>query len=300
MGGLGLGIAYDNELGARMWAGGVLRDPVTRTFELTGLTTFGGLRRDVQAAARRRIYLPTRPSFMAGIFAGQQQIPFFAPEGLPTFRPRLSEATGTLGFEWAPGTSWLFRLSGQARAWSDTADAGHQTLDGVLLLQRSSVDGEILSTVEVEFGRQFQREALVWHQPINAGRWTFTPGIRAGIIRGTEVPLQLTFPLGGTDGFPGLHLFERRGGNEAMVTAAVSYQLTGPMAIRVELSAGDVRADSADFARPLFQGRDWLLGGRVGLGIKNSPLGPVRLEYGATSVAGDYRDQVFLRVGRWF
>ena len=300
MGGLGIGIAYDNELGARMWAGGVLRDPVTRTFELTGLTTFGGLRRDVQVAVRRRFYIVTRPVFMAGVFAGQQQIPFFSPAGLPTFRPRLSEATGTVGFEWTPGASWLLRLGGEARAWSDTADAGHQTLDGVFLLQRSTEDGEILSSVEVNFGREFQREALVWHQPIRAGRWTFIPGLRAGIIRGTEVPLPLTFPLGGSDGFPGLHLFERRGGNEAMVTTAVSYQLTGPMAIRVELSAGDVRADSAGFARPLFQGRDWLVGGRVGLGIRNSPLGPVRLEYGATSVAGDYRDQIFLRVGRWF
>ena len=66
------------------------------------------------------------------------------------------------------------------------------------------------------------------------------------------------------------------------------------------MSAGDVRADSAGFVRPLFQGQDWLVGWRLGLGIRNSPLGPVRLEYGATSVAGDYRDQIFLRVGRWF
>jgi NTE family protein len=300
MGGLGLGIAYDNELGARMWAGGVLRDPVTRTFELTGLTTFGGLRRDVQVAARRRIYLPTRPSFMAGIFAGQQQIPFFGPEGLPTFRPRLSEATGTLGFEWAPGASWLFRLAGEARAWSDTSDAGHQTLDGALFAQRSTDDGEILSLVEVELGRRFQRGTIVWRQPIRAGRWSVIPGVRAGIIRGIEVPLQLTFPLGGTDGFPGLHLLERRGANEAMATTAVTYQLSGPVAIRVELSAGDVRPDSTSLSRPLFQGKDWLVGWRVGFAIRNSPLGPVRLEYGATSVAGDYRDQVFLRVGRWF
>lgn len=300
MGGLGIGIAYDNELGARMWAGGVLRDPVTRTFELTGLTTFGGVRRDVLVAARRRIYTFSRPIFMLGLFAGQQEIPFFDAQGLPSFRPRLSEATGTLGFEWTPGSSWLFRLGGEARAWSDTGDAGHQALNAVFLAQRSTEDGEILSTVHVEFGRAFQREALVWRQPFRAGRWSIIPGVRAGIIRGTEVPLQLTFPLGGTDGFPGLHLLERRGGNEAMVTMAVTYQLTGPLAARVEMSAGDVRADSAGFVRPLFQGQDWLVGWRLGLGIRNSPLGPVRLEYGATSVAGDYRDQIFLRVGRWF
>ncbi len=300
MGGLGIGIAYDNELGARMWAGGVLRDPVTRSFELTGLTSFGGLRRDLQIAVRRRIYTFTRPIVMAGLFAGQEEIPFFGPDGFPTFRPRLSEAHGTVGFEWTPGASWLFRIAGEALTWSDTSDVGHQTLDGVFLAQRSTEDGEILSSVELNFGRKFQREALVWRQPIRAGPWTVIPGVRAGIIRGTEVPLQSTFPLGGTDGFPGLHLLERRGGNEAMVSTVVIYQLTGPMAVRVEMSAGDVRADSAGYARPLFQGQDWLVGWRVGLGVRNSPLGPVRLEYGATSVAGDYRDQVFLRVGRWF
>ena len=300
MGGLGIGIAYHNELGARMWAGGVLRDPVTRTFEFTGLTTFGGLRRDVQGAARRRIYVIGWPIFLAEVFAGQEEIPFFAPDGTPFVRPRLSQAIGTLGFEWTPGSSWLFRLAGEARAWSDTGDAGHQALNTAFLAQRSTDDGEILSTIEVEVAREFQRGLLVWREPIRVGRWTVIPGIRAGLIRGREVPLQLTFPLGGSDGFPGLHLFERRGANEAMASATVAYKLTGPLALRLELSAGDARPDSADLARPLFQGQDWLVGWRVGLGIRNSPLGPVRLEYGATSIAGDYRDQVFLRVGRWF
>lgn len=300
MGALGLGIAYDNELGARMWAGGLIRDPVTRTFELTGLTTFGGLRRDVTLAARRRIYIFGRPIFLANASVGQEEIPFFTPDGTPDFRPRLSQAVGTIGIEWTPGANWLFRLGGQARAWSDTLSAGHEAWDGVLFAQRSSEDGDILASFEGLMAREYQRAALVWQEPIGLGRWTVTPGIRGGLVRGTEVPLQLSFPLGGTDGFPGLHLFERRGGNEAMVSTSVSYQLTGPLRLRVEIAAGDVRPDSAGEIKPLLQGNDWLVGWRVGIGVRTSPLGPVRLEYGATSVDGDYRDQVFLRVGRWF
>ena len=300
MGALGLGIAYDNELGARMWAGGLLRDPVTRTFELTGLTTFGGLRRDVTAAARRRIYVFGRPIFLANAYVGQEEIPFFSPEGTPDFRPRLSQAVGTVGIEWTPGTTWLIRVGGEARAWSDTASAGHEAWDGVFLAQRSNDDGEILSSVEGLLAREYRRAAIVWQQPLGTGRWIVTPGLRAGLLRGKEVPLQLAFPLGGMDGFPGLHLLERRGSNEAMVSTSVSYQLSGPLRLRVELAAGDVRPDSAGMAEPLFKGRDWLVGWRVGVGVRTSPLGPVRLEYGATSVAGDYRDQVFLRVGRWF
>lgn len=300
MGAVGLGIAYDNELGARMWAGGLIRDPVTRTFELTALTTFGGLRRDVTLAARRRIYIFGRPIFLANANIGQEEIPFFSAEGIPDFRPRLSQALGTLGIEWTPGAHWLFRLGGEARAWSDTMSVGHEAWDGVFYAQRSNEDGEILSSFEGLMAREYQRAAIVWQQPIGMGRWIVTPGIRGGLLRGYEVPLQLSFPLGGTDGFPGLHLFERRGGNEAMVSTSVSYQLTGPLRLRVEIAAGDVRPDSAGEIKPLLQGNDWLVGWRVGLGVRTSPLGPVRLEYGATSVDGDYRDQVFLRVGRWF
>lgn len=300
MGGLGIGLAYDNELGARMWAGGLLRDPVTRTFELTGLLSFGGLRRDIHGAARRRFYIIGHPSLMASADLGQEEIPFFTPDGTPFFRPRLSQALGTAGIEWTPGRSWLLRLGAEARAWSDTASAGYEALDGVAFAQRSNEEGEVLATIEGQIAREYQRAFLVWQEPIGLGRVIVTPGVRAGIIRGSEIPLQLTFPLGGTDGFPGLHLLERRGATEAMVSTAVSYQIRGPLRLRVEVAAGDVRPDSAGMIRELFRANDWLVGWRVGLGLRSSPLGPVRLEYGATSVAGDYRDQVFLRVGRWF
>ena len=299
-GGLGVGIAYDNELGARIWGGGVLRDPVTHTFELTGITTFGGLRRDVQGAARRRIYSAGRPTFLAGFFLGQEEIPFFTPTGDPSARPRLSQAVGDLGFEWSPGSSWLVRIGGQARAWSDTTDAGHEALGTAVLAQRSADDGEILSTIEGFASRQYRRGQVVLQLPVDLGRWTLTPGIRAGMIRGTEIPLQATFPLGGTEGFPGLHLMELRGATEVMASLAVGYQLGGPLRFRAEIAGGDVRADLPGEATRLFQAEGWRVGWRIGLGVRTSPLGPLRLEYGATSDHGDYRDQLFLRVGRWF
>lgn len=299
-GGLGVGIAYDNELGARMWTGALLRDPVTRTFELTGIITFGGLRRDIQGAARRRIYILGRPSFLAGVFAGQEELPFFTPEGEPFFRPRISHAVGTMGWEWQVGATWLARLAGATRAWSDTADAGHEALSGTFLAQQATDDGEILSIIEVEISRQFQRGTFQWKLPIGVGRWIFTPTLRAGILKGEEIPLHLAFPLGGSDGFPGLRLFERRGSHEALVGTSVSYQLSGPVRIRAEVMAGDTRTGAPGEGSDLFHGEGWLVGARIGLGIRTTPLGPIRLEYGATDVHGDYRDQVFLRVGRWF
>ena len=299
-GALGIGIAYDNELGARVWGGGVLHDPVTRTFELTGITTFGGLRRDLLGAARHRIFTAGRPTILASVFGGQEEIPLFTPDGAPLPRPRISQAIGTLGFEWSPGTEWLVRLAGEARAWSDTNDVGRQGLGAAFLLQRATDDGEILGIVEAQVSREFRRGQVVWQQPIETGRWTLTPGIRAGMIRGPEIPLQATFPLGGTEGFPGLHLMELRGADEAMATMALGYQLSGPLRLRAEVSGGNVAPDSAVASTRLFNAEGWLVGWRLGIGLRNSPLGPVRLEYGATTVRGNYRDQLFLRVGRWF
>ncbi|MEP6745380.1 MAG: patatin-like phospholipase family protein [Gemmatimonadota bacterium] len=299
-GGVGVGIAFDTELGARMWTGAVLRDPVTRTFEFTGIVTFGGLRRDIQGAARRRISMLGRPSLLAGFFAGQEEIPFFTTEGDRFARPQISQAVGTMGWEWQVGGSWLFRLAGEARAWSDTSNAGHEALGGIFAAQRATDDGEILSAIEINASRRFQRLALQWKEPIEVGRWIVTPALRFGTIQGDEIPPQLTFPLGGSDGFPGLHLLERRGDHEAFVETSASYQLDGSLRVVVEVAVGDARMESPGAARALFRGEGWLVGGRVGLGIRPTPLGPVRLEYGATNVRGDYRDQVFLRVGRWF
>jgi NTE family protein len=299
-GGIGAGIAYDNELGARMWAGGVLRDPVTKTLELTGVLTVGGLRRDVQAAARRRLYVLGRPSIMASAFVGQEEIPYFTAEGAPFFRPRLSLATGTFGLEWPVGAHWLLRVAGEARAWSDTGKAGHEALGTSFLAQHATPEGEILMLIEAQMSRQFRRAALDWHGPITLGRWTITPAVRAGTAEGGEIPVTSKFPLGGYDGFPGLHLLEHRGDHEIMLSNAVSYALTGPLRVQMELSTGDAREDGPGVRDALLRGEDWLVGWRVGFGMRTSPLGPIRLDYGATSIDGDYRDQVLLRVGRWF
>lgn len=299
-GDLGVGIAYDNELGARMFAAGQLQDPVTRTFELTGIATVGGLKRDLLVAARRRLRFVGHPSFLASILGRQEEIPYFTPGGEPLLRPRLSLATGTLGFEWSFGDEWLVRLGGEARAWSDTAHAGHEALAGIATAQRATTDGEILTLAEAELARGFQRAALTWEQPLTAGRWTLTPGLRAGVIRGREQPVTDLYPLGGTEGFPGLHLMERRGATEAMVSASLAYQLNGPFQLRAQGAAGDTRSDSTAAVQALLRGEGWLIGWRVGVGVRTSPLGPIRLEYGATNIAGDYRDQLFLRVGRWF
>jgi predicted acylesterase/phospholipase RssA len=299
-GSLGTGIAYDNELGARMWGGVVFRDPVTRLFEVTGVATVGGFRRDLHAAARRRIITLGRPIFVSAITAGHEEIPYFSPDGDPTLRRTVGAASGILGFEWTPGEQLLIRLAGEARAWADTGKAGHEALIADFLVQRPSADGDQVSTVEVQASPRFQRASLDWRFPLRAGSLDIAPRVRGGVVMGDEIPPGAEFTLGGYDGFPGLHLLERRATSEAMLGLELSYRVNGPLRVNAEFAAGDAREDGPASPARLFQGEEWLVGWRVGVGIKTSPLGPIRLQYGATSVGGDYRDQVVLRVGRWF
>ena len=299
VGGFGLGLAYDNELGGRMWAGMVIRDPVTRTWEFTGIATAGGLREDLSGAIRRQLPLPGRPSLLATGFLGRETIPFFLDNGLASVRPRVEMAFASLGLEWVTSRTWLFRGSIRGRAWNDSTDAGYESLAPAFVVHHVQSDGTMTTSLEGEASTQFRRIAIDVREPIFAGKWVVTPQLRLGRIEGSTFPLQLTFPLGGYNGFPGLHMTERRGTEEAYGAVSVSYPILGALRLHAEFAAGN--AHFSDSVTTSLLGSDQTLyGTRLGFVLRSSPFGPVRLEYGWTTVEGVYRDNLFLRVGNWF
>ncbi|MGH9894981.1 MAG: hypothetical protein ACREA0_23975, partial [bacterium] len=135
----------------------------------------------------------------------------------------------------------------------------------------------------------YQRAALDGEALVKAGALRFRPRIQIGW--GERLPLQSTFPLGGDDGFPGLHLGELRGDREVLLGVLVTYPLRGPFVGRVELATGRTALGG-----PLLGSDRWMAGVRAGIGAE-TPVGPVRLEYG---VANGGRGAVFVRLGRWF
>ncbi len=133
------------------------------------------------------------------------------------------------------------------------------------------------------------------------GRVTLRPRIR--VAWGESLPLQLTFPIGAKDGFAGLRRDELRGDSERVAAIAASYRIAGPLLFRVEVMAGEIAyrsysvADSADApSTVVVPESDRVAGARGGLGV-DTPVGPVRLEYGLNSRR---RHSVFIRLGRWF
>jgi outer membrane protein assembly factor BamA len=115
------------------------------------------------------------------------------------------------------------------------------------------------------------------------------PSVRAGW--GDNLPLELTFPLGGTDGFPGLEVGRIRGDRELSAKLGFALRVAGPVDLRLEGAAGQ-----AQFGGSLFGAGPWEYGGRIGLGAA-TPVGPVRVDYG---IARTGEDGFFIRLGEWF
>ncbi|HEX3234858.1 MAG TPA: patatin-like phospholipase family protein [Gemmatimonadales bacterium] len=286
----GLGIAYDNELGGRMWAGLVDRRFLGRAIEASGALFLGELRRELALGFRRNFQLARQlvnPTLT--IRLANEDVRRFDPEGDELSQAFTREAIGFMGVERVLSRGWELALGIEGHAWRQPGPRDRSTLGVVGRVVRASrsrgkvFDGEILWT------GLYQRAALEGQLSAKLGVVRLLPRLRLGW--GEDLPLQAGFPLGGSDGFPGLHIGERRGDREAMLSLLFSFPLKGPLIGRVELAGGRTATGGS-----LFGAEGWVGGARVGVGAE-TPLGPLRLEYGRAT--GD-RDALFVRLGRWF
>jgi hypothetical protein len=184
---------------------------------------------------------------------------------------------------------WELALGVEGHAWHQPGPSDRSTLGLVGRVVRASrsrgkvFDGEVLRT------GLYPRAALEGQLSAKFGVVRALPRLRLGL--GDDLPLQAGFPLGGDDGFPGLHIGERRGDREAMLGVLFSIPLKGPLLARVEIAGGRTATGGS-----LFGADGWVGGLWAGVGAE-TPLGPLRFEYGRAT--GD-RDALFVRLGRWF
>jgi NTE family protein len=285
----GLGIAYDNELGGRAWIGLVDRRFLGFALEGSTAVLLGELRREISAGLRRNYQLGRqllRPT--ATIRLATEKVRRFEPDGDELDPARTREAIGFLGAERALDPSWEIALGAEGHAWHEP-QGDHSTAGVVARVTRvTRARGRVLQA-EVLWTGIYPRLAFEGQLLARMGVVRFTPRLRLGW--GEHLPLQAGFPLGGDDGFPGLHLGERRGDREAMLGLMFSFPLKGPLLGRVELAGGRTAVGGAFFGES-----GWDAGVRAGIGA-DTPVGPVRFEYG---LATRGRDAFFVRLGRWF
>jgi NTE family protein len=286
----GLGLAYDNELGGRMWAGIVDRRLFGRALEGSGALFLGELRRELLIGVRRNYQIGRQlfnPAFTVRL--ANEDVRRFDGAGDEVRQAFTREATGFAGIERPLASGWDLALGAEGRAWDEPGPTSRATAGGVARVTGASRQRGRVFQAELQWTGVYRRAALEGTAAARFGAVRVSPRIRLGW--GDGLPLELGFPLGGDDGFPGYHLGERRGDREAMVGVLFTVPLRGPLLGRLELAGG-----GTDGRSPRFPGGGWTAGARLGVGAE-TPVGPMRFEYG---VALRGRDALFVRLGRWF
>jgi len=287
---VGLGLAYDNELGGRMWAGVVDRRVLGRALEGSGALFLGELRRELLVGLRRN-YQVGRQLFQPTLTVRlvNEDVRQFDQDGDELDEAVTREAIGFAGIERPLGFGWDLAVGIEGRTWDEPDRANRSTIGAAARLTAATRQRGRVMQADARWTGMYQQLAFEGSLVTRLGVVRLTPRLRLGW--GNGLPLQLGFPLGGDDGFPGYHLGERRGDREAMVGFLFTVPVKGPLLARLELATGGTDAKSSRFA-----GGGWTAGVRAGLGA-DTPVGPVRFEYG-WALRG--RSALFVRLGRWF
>ncbi len=285
-----LGLAYDNDLGGRVWAGGVDRALFGQRLEGSVSTGLGELRQDVDIGLRtatignRRL----RPAITGRLV--REKIRQYDREGVQLKPVRAREAVVFAGLEQGLGSRWLVSGGFQMHAWHDSLTGTRTGVGGIVRLSSgTSLPAPALDAEGVITDR-YRRFSLAASTRIHlTPRIVVAPTVRYGW--GRNLPLAATFMLGGYEGFPGLLIGEFRGDREVYSGLSASYRFAGPLVVRVEGAAGRTAQGG-----PAVPGGRWELGARAGFGA-DTPIGSIRVEYGR---ARGGRDGMFVRLGEWF
>jgi hypothetical protein len=285
-----VGLAYDNDLGGRMWVGAVDRALLGRRLEGSVSAGLGELRQDVEIGLRsvtignRRL----RPVFTAQLV--REQIRQFDPDGVQLKPLRTRQGTAFAGIEQGLGSRW--RLSGgiQGQTWHDPLVSSRASIGGIVQLSSGTTLPAPAFAAEAVVMDRYRRFSLVASSRIRLSpRMVLAPSVRYGW--GRTLPAAESFMLGGYEGFPGLLIGEFRGDREAYTALAASYTLAGPLVFRIEGAAGRTAVGG-----PAVPDGRWQLGARAGFAAE-TPIGSFRVEYGR---ARGGRDGMFVRLGEWF
>lgn len=288
----GAGLAYSSDVGGRVWLGVLDRNLAGSSIQGSAALVAGQIRQELQFDTR---LLGIKPQSMVPLLAlrvAHESVRFFnndSARGAGQFSQTVNEADGVLAVEQGFGGGWFAELGPYGHIWHESPRSDHIAGGLRLRLGTGAHPDEPGFSSEVAWTSAYTRIAAAGIARVTAGRFRFGAGARFGW--GRDLPPQLTFPLGGSEGFPGMHYAELRGDREAMALVFIDHPLIRPVSVYAQGAAGQ----SGTGGDPIPMGR-WWVGGRIGLAV-DSPIGPIRVDYGVTR---DWRDLVTVRVGHTF
>jgi predicted acylesterase/phospholipase RssA len=287
------GIAYSSDLGGRVWLGVMDRSLLGSNAQGSAAILAGQLRQELALDFRLPRQAADGAVPVLGIDLAHENVRYFVTDSsLPSpaeFSTPVNEATMNLGVAQSLGRTWSITVSALGTTWAERGSGAQLTGGLAATLGDGAPDGEPGLNAQYSLTSAYSRLAVDGGVSVRVRRLKMALTARYGW--GTDLPLQLTFPLGGTDAFPGLHYAEVRGDREAMAKLSLIHPIVAPVSILLEAATGQV-AEGGD-AVP---GGAWWVGGRAGLQAA-TPLGVVRVDYGLTR---DNQSLVTVRLGRWF
>jgi NTE family protein len=313
----GLGLLYDAELGGQVWFAALDRHLPGLGTEAAALLVLNRFASNLRLDLRRETRLgPSRftPRVTASLSDGE--VRRFSDHGLELPTTHVLGLTTALGFERQLPFGVGLTVAGVLRSWREDDPVtdvirDRTTVGGAVRLQRITRAARETLHGELIVAPAFSRAELDLRPVARMGALRLEPRLLIGV--GHDLPADQVFSLGGSEGFPGLHLGERPGDSQVLVSLTAVRPLIGPINLRVEGAWGRTAFGATEFLTDqgelspnrilpgafvsggLLGGRGWLLGGRIGLG-SDTPIGPIRLEVG---VNDQRRSAVFFRVGQW-
>jgi predicted acylesterase/phospholipase RssA len=283
-----LGVVYDNDLGGRVWLGQVHKQPFGWNLEATSAAFLGELQQEVYGGARFITADGGRLLPTLELRASRELVRQFS-SGDEISPLKVHEGEAFAGVEFRGERGWQSAAGIEARAWDLPGTIGQSSLGARLRITKVGRQAEPLFHLEGVANGEFRRLELEGISTFKLGRLSVRPHGR--FAWGDNLPSQLQFVLGGSDGFAGLHIGEQRSQRELSGGLIFLYPVSGPLALRIEPMWG--ASGGANGILPEGQVRSGI---RVGLNL-NTGLGPIRVEYG---VSEGRRDGLLVRIGRWF
>jgi hypothetical protein len=297
---LGVGAAFDNDLGGQIWIGlGNRRaewGPLP-AMEAGGRITIGSARQEAFASFRNSledVHYSLSPFLVAMVARESEPFAAIGPLGgtievdLPVFTEQLIQ----VGLDVPIGDNWTVQIGPLLRNWHGGLkdSTTHPTPTGIALRIDTGNDtyaryGRFDWELNQRFARGSGRATLRLARPFA----TFTNTLRAGGVT-KNAPYAQWFLLGGVDGFPGIDIGAAVGTWTASYMLDVGKPLFGPVNLQLTGMTGTIsRSTDVNI------GGEWLWGTRIGFG-SDAQIGIVRFQYG---LASNGHRQWFARFGRW-
>ncbi len=309
----GFGLVYDTELGGKLWAGFLDRRVPVVNGEGSAILALGRFSQDLELSLRRQTILG-QPDFspVATLSFNHENVRRFDGIGVELAADDYDASIAMGGLERQLPAGFRLTVGGLLHRWEEVSlltrvHSQHDAIGGQVVLEKLTASRNRLARGELTATDRYALAKLEIRFRGAFGPFRLEQMVRTGI--GRDLPAGETFSLGGDEGFPGLHIGERRGDREAFTSLTLSRRVMGPLRLRVTGAIGRVVFDrnpaamvapddgGANFVGRGILGSDGvLLGGRIGVGA-DTPVGPLRVEYGWNDAG---REALFLRVGRWF